>query len=252
VSSTIKLVCPECQRENEAERVYCHDCGARLDRSAVAARVSKESLQQTQKRVRNLFDPTALKLRLRFFRLCKFILGACALAALIQMLLPPDLPAQPEQGSLVLSQINFDLENAVGHRGPQQLQYSEEQVNNHLKSTLKNKKSKLDKPFLPFEGAFAQFAEGKCAITVERSVSGYSLFTTASFAVRAGDGNPVVSSKGGSIGRLPIHPVLMDNIGIIFSDVWSALDREYKLLAKMGGIEFHDKMVVLTAPVAAQ
>ena len=32
----IKLVCPECQRQNEPERIYCHDCGARLDRSALA------------------------------------------------------------------------------------------------------------------------------------------------------------------------------------------------------------------------
>lgn len=251
-ASTIKLICPECQRENEGERVYCHDCGARLDRSAVGARVQKESLKQTQKRVRNLFDPKALKLRLQFFRLCKFALGSCALAALIQMILPPDLPAKANSNSLELSQINFDMEGAITRHTPAQLQYTEDQVNSHLKSALKNKQSKLDKPFLSFERAIAQFTEGQCAITVERSVSGFSLFTTGCYAVRVGDAKPVVTSKGGSIGRLAIHPLLMDYAGVIFADVWSALDREYKLVSKMGGIEFHDKSVVLVAPVAAQ
>ena len=31
-----KLICPECQHENEPERMYCHSCGARLDRSKLA------------------------------------------------------------------------------------------------------------------------------------------------------------------------------------------------------------------------
>ena len=38
----VKLVCPECRRENEAERIYCHECGARLDRSKMAKIKSKE------------------------------------------------------------------------------------------------------------------------------------------------------------------------------------------------------------------
>ena len=45
----IKLVCPECQRQNEPERIYCHDCGARLDRSALAKVAPKmEAPEQTQ------------------------------------------------------------------------------------------------------------------------------------------------------------------------------------------------------------
>src|SRR5437764_15002861 len=32
----IKLICPECRRENEPKRIYCHDCGARPDQTAFA------------------------------------------------------------------------------------------------------------------------------------------------------------------------------------------------------------------------
>ena len=30
------LICPECRCENDPKRIYCHDCGARLDRSVLA------------------------------------------------------------------------------------------------------------------------------------------------------------------------------------------------------------------------
>jgi hypothetical protein len=36
--------------------------------------------------------------------------------------------------------------------------------------------------------------------------------------------------------------------GIIFIDVWSALERERKLLGKMGAVSFHDGSVTITTP----
>jgi len=249
----IKLVCPECQHDNEPERIYCHNCGARLDRSAIASRVSpKENLKQTQKRVRNLFDPKGLKIRLQIFRVLKLILGAAALAVLVQMILPPDLPPSPSKEGLGISQMAFDLENAINHRGPAQLQYTDEQVNDHFRYVLKTKMSMLNKPFLDFQRAVAEFGEGFVTITVERSVFGFSFYTSGSYAVRVGDAKPVVSSNGGSIGRLRSHSALMEFGGIIFADLWSALEREHRLVTKMGVIEFHPKNVVLTAPVPVQ
>lgn len=248
----IKLVCPECQHDNEPERIYCHSCGARLDRSAVASRVSpKEGLKETQRRVRNLFDPRGLKARLLIFRFGRLILGAMVLAAVVQMILPPDLPVPPK-GLTGMSQIGLDLENAITYHRPEQLQYTEDQVNNHLRYAVKNKQTALDKPYLEFRRAVVEFGEGVCTITAERSVSGYSIYTSASYAVRVGEGKPVVSSRGGKIGRLQIHPAIMQFGDIIFSDLWSALDREHKLVSKMGAIEFHSKAVVLTAPLQAQ
>src|SRR5882724_6469214 len=92
-TSTTKLICPECRHENESERIYCHSCGARLDRSAVAVRNSKEEVQATRHRVRKLFDPRGVKLRAVFFKTIKLTLGAVAAATIVQMILPPDVPA---------------------------------------------------------------------------------------------------------------------------------------------------------------
>jgi hypothetical protein len=37
-----KLVCTECKHENEAQRIYWHNCGAKLGRSALLETRPKE------------------------------------------------------------------------------------------------------------------------------------------------------------------------------------------------------------------
>src|SRR6185369_9647235 len=92
-ATPIQLVCPECRRDNEPERIYCHDCGARLDRTALAKAAPKgEDVKETQRRLKSMLDPGRVKMRLMFFKVSKIILGAFATAALVQMLLPPDVP----------------------------------------------------------------------------------------------------------------------------------------------------------------
>ena len=113
----IKLICPECRRENEPERIYCHDCGARLDRSALAKVAPKgEDPKETHRRLRSMLDPKRAKMRQMFFKVSKLILGSCALAALIQMLLPPDVPPRVKSAEFP-TQINLEMENATMNRG---------------------------------------------------------------------------------------------------------------------------------------
>ena len=239
-----KLLCPECRRENEPERIYCHDCGAKLDRSKVISSKPADERVKERKRLRNMFDARRAKLRFLFFKLSKLILGACVAAAVIQMILPPDVPPQNKE-LLSLSQIGLEIETAVTYHRPNQLQYTEDQVNEYLSSTLKGKRKMLNKPFIDFNRGFVRLEEGKCDITVERAIFGYSIFTSTSLAVQLADGKFNVSSKGGAIGRLPVHPQVMDYLNIIFADVWSALDRERKLITKADAMEFHDKSVVI-------
>jgi hypothetical protein len=241
----IKLVCPECRRENEPERIYCHDCGARLDRSALAKVAPKgEDAKATQRRLRALLDPQRAKIRLMFFKISKLILGACALAVLIQLLLPADVPARVKDAELP-PQIGFDLENAIETHGGAPLSYTEAQVTAYLGNALRSKQAALSK-ILQFERAVVNFDESSCRITVERSLFGYSIFTATSNVVTLQDGKLTASNNGGSIGRLRIHPAIMKLADPIFGDVWTALEREKKLVMKMGSIAFHPQTVVLT------
>jgi hypothetical protein len=242
----IKLICPECRRENEPERIYCHDCGARLDRTALAKSAPKgEDVKDTHRRLRNMLDPQRAKMRLMFFKVSKVILGALALAALVQMILPPDVPPRAKTGEFP-PQINLDLENAAMNHSTAPLQYTEVQVNAYLGSALKSKQAALSK-LLPFERAIVTFDESVCRVTAERSLFGFSFFTTTSAQVSLQNGTVTASNNGGSIGRLPLHPLIMKYAdSLFFGDLWVALDRERKAVAKMNAIEFHPQAVVLT------
>jgi hypothetical protein len=241
----IKLVCPECRRDNEPERIYCHDCGARLDRTALAKVAPKgEDVKETQRRLRTMLDPGRVKMRLMFFKLSKLILGACATATIVQMVLPPDVPARVKSGEFP-PQINLDLENAAINHGSAPLRYTDAQVNAFLASALKNKQPALSK-LLQFERALVNFDESVCRITAERSLFGFSVYTATSSSVTLENGTLKASNNGGSIGRLPIHPALMKYADPIFGDLWAALEREKKAVSKMSALEFHKQMVVLT------
>ena len=237
-----KLVCGECRHENEAERIYCHNCGERLDRSAAAARKPMVDPTETHRRLQKMLEPPS-RVRHNFFAVGKLVLAAVAAAALVEMALPPELPAPTK---IVSPQIDLDLENA--HLRPSPLEYSQDQINAYLAYRLISKKAALTYPFLTFVRATASFREGACTIGVERSLFGYSIFSRTSHRVDTSAGKIAATNVGGWIGRLPIHPAIMQFGDIIFADLWSALERERKLIGKMGAVNFHDGSVTITAP----
>jgi len=237
-----KLVCGECRHENEAQRIYCHNCGERLDRSAAAARKPMVDPTETHRRLQKMLEPPS-RVRHNFFAVGKLVLAAVAAAALVEMALPPELPAPTK---IVSPQIDLDLENA--HLRPSPLEYSQDQINAYLTYRLISKKAALTYPFLTFVRATASFREGACTIAMERSLFGYSIFSRTSHRVETNAGKIDATNVGGWIGRLPIHPVIMQFGDIIFADLWSALDRERKLVGKMGTVNFHDGSVTIAAP----
>ncbi len=237
-----KIVCGECRHENEAERIYCHNCGERLDRSAAAAQKPMVDPTETHRRLQKMLGPPS-RVRHNFFAASKLVLAAVAAAALVEMALPPELPAPTK---IVSPQIDLDLENA--HLRPSPLEYSQDQINAYLTYRLISKKAALTYPFLTFVRATASFREGACTIAMERSVFGYSIFSRTSHRVETNAGKIAATNVGGWIGRLPIHPVIMQFGDIIFADLWSALDRERKLIGKMGAVNFHESSVTITAP----
>ncbi|PYK67753.1 MAG: hypothetical protein DME45_09620, partial [Verrucomicrobia bacterium] len=125
-ATPIQLTCPECRRDNEAERIYCHDCGARLDRSALASRKTAkiETAEELHKRMRGMFSQRRIKAQLAFFKTVKIILAACAAAALVVILIPPDVPPAVKT-EILPPQINLSLETLTESRQPQTMQFSE-------------------------------------------------------------------------------------------------------------------------------
>jgi hypothetical protein len=185
-------------------------------------------------------------MRALFFKISKVALGACALATLVQMFLPPDVPP-PIKNAMLASQFRVDLEGAAIRHQPPFLQYSDEQLNEFLVYALKPKQKVLDKPLLDFRRAIVLFHEGALTLTMERSFFGYSVYTTWIYAPKIADGKLSGTTKGGRVGRLPIHPQVAQFMGVLFADLGNALERELKLAAKLKSVEVHEKSVLLSA-----
>src|SRR5437667_6741767 len=121
-----KLVSGECRHENAAERIYCHHCGERLDRSAAAARKPMVDPTETHRRLQKMLEPPS-RVRHNFFAVSKLVLAAVAAAALVEMALPPELPAPTK---IVSPQIDVDLENV--HLRTSLLESSQDYLNAYL------------------------------------------------------------------------------------------------------------------------
>ena len=239
-----KVTCTECRHDNEAERIYCHNCGERLDRSAVLAQKKKEDPEDERRRLQKMMEgPSALQRN--FFAVSKLVLAAAVAAVLVEIAMPPDVPAPTKA---IPPQMDLDLESAATFHKPGPFEYSQEQVNAYLAYRLTSRKKMLNKPLLDFVRATAVFRDGACTIGMERSLFGYSIYTQSSYRIDTADGKSAATNVGGWIGRLPIHPAIMKYADIIFADLWFALDREHKLIAKMAGVNFHDGGVTITPP----
>jgi len=239
-----KVICTECRHENEAERIYCHNCGERLDRSAVVAQKKTHDPQEEHRRLQKMLGPPNMARR-NFFTASKLALAAAVVAALVEMAQTPELPAPTKA---VPPQMDLDLENAASHQKAGPLEYSQEQVNAYLAYRLMTKKKILNEPLLSFVRATASLSEGSYTIGLERSLFGYSIFSRASYRVDVNGGKIAATNIGGWIGRLPIHPAIMRFGDIIFADLWYALERERKLIAKMGAVSLHDGSITITPP----
>ena len=144
-ATPIQLTCPECRRDNEAERIYCHDCGARLDRSALAGRNTGkvETAAEVHKRMREMFSQRGVKARLLFFKSAKLIVIAFAAAALLAMLTAPEVPPVVKSEGFP-PQINLNLETLTESHQPQTMQFSEEGVNAYLGQCPEAQKGKVE------------------------------------------------------------------------------------------------------------
>ncbi len=245
-----RLVCPECRRENEPERIYCHDCGTRLDRSALAsiAAAEKESPDEVHKRLSGMFDSRRGRLRPVIMRCVKLLLAAVAAAAVVLMLLPPPVLPPVTKSETLPPQISLDLEGMTQYHRPPQLHYSEADVNAYLAYVLSRKKEMLEHLLLGFERVTAAFHPASCDVAVARSIFGCTIYTSGIFSVKLQSGRLNGTPSAGAIGRLPIHPQLMRSASFLFGDLLRALERERKLIARCGSVELRDKEIVFTAP----
>src|SRR4051812_15730045 len=97
-SSPQTLECTECSFANELERVYCHNCGAKLDRTVLPRDEDEESQasrDKARKRVARMTNPARKKVVREMKIAAKVLGGAMLLAFCLQAAREPEgLPSK--------------------------------------------------------------------------------------------------------------------------------------------------------------
>jgi hypothetical protein len=242
------IKCKQCDYVNEGERVYCHNCGTKLDRHLLPQEdKKKESPEQTMRRVKRMTNP-----RTGFFAgglrsLINTLIYSVVVAALILALRSPDrVPPQPKKGEIPdAPPIAMALEEALSSPAPRQLRMSEEAINSYLQASVRSKPDQ-DGGFIAFERAFVNLDEGVCRIFMQQSILGYRLYACSAYQLETQGGKLLAKTAGGQIGRLPVHPLIMSYADIAFQRLWDALKRERKLLDSMQSIQVQKGNIVVT------
>lgn len=225
--------CPQCQYENEAHRVYCHRCGAKLPQEGFngghgsAQNRSNSNIQPRQGQA------TSGSL---VGGLLRVILWAAVFAALIQAARPPDdVPKAlvPGRGEVP----DFVKDFTAAAKAPRRLVYQQPAINRFLQNQLKASAGPLPANIVRFERAFVNLDAGKVRLTKEYWVLGYPFYVIGYFEPSIGDGALHVKTSGGAVGRLPIAGLIFDRVdGLVFSEFVEGLRPEYAALAKLKNI----------------
>ena len=246
------LLCKGCGYANESQRVYCHNCGVKLDRDLLAAQEQRpaEPSAKRQREVKKIMSPE----RGSFGKLCKTVFKTLALAALagalIDAALPPEgfVPGTTKgEEATEAPQIDSILENLSATHDGKRIALREADVNAYLRRERFKKLPSWLTDALPLK-ALVQFEEGTGRLTFQASVAGYPLRATLSGNLKIDkDAKLVATCTGGNIGRLPIPAELARYAGWALPTLLDSMKHERQLLGELGSIEIGQHQIILGA-----
>lgn len=239
------LTCGQCNFVNEAERVYCHNCGAKLDRSLLPkeAEVRHESPDRTRKRIKKMTNPGANPFAREIKALFSTLLSAAIAAAVILIARQPEgvPPAGPAEISSRL--VNSELQDAIASPVPRALTFSEEEINQHLKHSIKAKEGAV--PGIRFERAYVNFIPGVVRTCTQTTLWGFPVYSGIAHRLEVKGGALSATNLGGNFGRLSVHPTVMQYSDWAFQKLWPALKREHDQMQRMQQIRVDKGRITL-------
>ena len=244
------LLCKECKFENEPERVYCHNCGAKLDRSLLppeAVPVRRDPAE-LQRQVQKLMQPSAVRPVQVLKKFVLSVLIGALLAGLVVAGRPPeDVPVLKQEQIDSARQIDAELQSLIDARVARSVAYSEGDVNAYLKNNVRPKKNQDSVLGLKFEQLYVRFLEGNvCSVTQRMSIFDYPVYFNAAHRVALAGGKLTTTPVGGRVGRLPLPAALVKPLDMLFAPAWAAERSDKKLVEQMSAVAFRPGQVQLT------
>ncbi|HEX8294992.1 MAG TPA: hypothetical protein VF593_01725 [Chthoniobacteraceae bacterium] len=247
----VTLPCPQCAYENELERVYCHNCGAKLDRSLlpkVEENKKLESAEKARKRIKRMTNPTGASFGREVKTLIKTLFFGALVAALVLMARRPD--GVPEEKRELGKSVQSEVMDALESPSPRALMFTDNDLNLALKQSLRSKDTSVI-PGLKFDRAYVNFLPGTVRVGNQQSLWNFPLFSEVDYQVTTTGGKAVGTMVGGKFGRLAVDPRLMEYLDFSFEKLWAAMKRERGFLDKMQSITITKGQVMLVTKGAA-
>lgn len=245
-AAAINLPCEQCGHENEVERVYCHNCGAKLDRSVLPkpdeSDGKTETAEKARKRIAHMTNPKSGGALRELKTAANVLIYAALLAAVLLIIQKPHGVPEPKRVLLERS-VAGDLMDALDSPQPRRLDFTETEINSHLQQILKPKPGESSIP--EFKRAYVTLTPGVVAIGSEQALFGLPLYSGVRYAIEGKDGRITSTLVGGHFGRLSVHPMAMQYCDFFFQKLWTALDRQRKQMDSMDRVIVHQGAVTL-------
>ena len=224
------LPCEQCGYENEAERVYCHNCGAKLNRSLLPKEAEKsgknETSEQARKRIAKMTNPKTGGGAREIKTAVNVLIYSAILAALFLITQKPD--GVPEVNREILDRsVGGDLLDALDSPQPRRVDFTEAEINSHLQQLVKSKDGDM------FKRAYVNLLPDEIRIGSEQSLFDLSLYSGVRYRLEVREGKFTATLIGGNFGRLAVHPLAMQYLDYFFQKLWTALGRERRQMDSM-------------------
>ena len=244
------IKCSQCGHENDPTRVFCQECGARLERGAGdEPTISAPTKVPAESRFRGRAAATGLAATIFGFvrGLVSTAILAAILAALIQMARQPeDVPPAQAANEVQAGQLLHTVQVLSGSNYARTIDISQAQANNYLAASIVPDPATSNSIFrADFSRAFVVIRSGELKFFVEQRLFGWPIYMYLITAPEAA-GKASLRVTGGGIGRMPISPRLMPLLEGIMRPVIASTSEAVTVLESADEILFTPSMAKLS------
>lgn len=250
-NESLTLKCASCGHENEPERVYCHNCGSKLDRSLIPKTVAEkgETPEEAQARVRKMMNPKRAGSSYNHGKIGVQVVIFAAIVAAVFLIWqkPDDVPEtkkeivlQPSPGDLWDKMMTLPSANS--------LPVSEDDMNAYLRGVLKANDGVAG---IKFVRSVVNLKPGLVTIFVERDAWGLKMYSSVTYKPVVRGGKVTGDIIDTRIGRLGIHPGAPAGISNwAVSGIWNAFEKEIKQSDRLSEIRVEEgRIQFITKPL---
>lgn len=236
------IKCKQCGHENDLTRVFCQNCGGRLERPEGAAgpTISGPTKVPTGPRKRRASTPLGPLL----VRLVRTVISTTILAALIALLiqmsrkpegLPPAKPANEVQATQVYQMMNSMAESPYG-RG---YDLTQDQMNNYLAARILPADAQSGAAVrAQFQRAFGVIGQGEMSFFIEQKFLGIPVYMYVTGTVEKSGESMTFKSHGGGVGHVRFAPQLVPLLEKVIAPVGASISDATGVVQSASSVSF--------------